>query len=159
MKNAELLLYTHGKPLADKPVSTITPDMVEAALQELWARAPNQGRRTLGMWERVLNYAKAKGWRQGDNPCAWEACHEFRFARRRAQDKGHHPAMDYAQLPQFMRDLRIRQDKGTWALALEFLILTCARTNEVLQAQWSEIDWDQRLWTLSADRMKGSHNG
>ena len=67
--------------------------------------------------------------------------------------------MNYQALPGFVKELRKKQDTGTWAVALEFLILTCARTNEVLQAQWSEIDWDQRLWTLSADRMKGSHNG
>jgi integrase len=67
-------------------------------------------------------------------------------ARRRATGRGHHQAMDYQQIPDFMRKLRQRQEKGTWAVALEFLILTAARTGEVLKAQWSEMDWDQRLW-------------
>jgi integrase len=153
MKNTKVLLFKHGAPLAQKPIASINADMIQAALEQLWKRAPNQGRRTLAIWERIFNFAKAKGMRQGDNPAAWEACHEYRFARQRPTDR-HHPAMDYTQLPQFIRDLRERQAKATWAVALEFLILTVARTSEVLKAQWSEIDFENRLWNVPKDRMK-----
>ena len=103
MKNAKLLLYKHGASLALKLVSEITPDMIQAALVKLWARAPYQGRRALNMWERVFDFAKAKGWRQGDNPCAWRGMHEYRFVRRRSIDGGHHPAMAYEALPEFLK--------------------------------------------------------
>jgi integrase len=152
MKNAKLLLHHHGAPLAGKRVGEITPDQVQETLKELWARAPNQARRTLSMFERVFDYAKAKGWRQGDNPCAWKGNMEYRFPRQRAQSGEHHPAMDYQALPGFVKELRTKQH--TWATALEFLILTCARTKEVLRSQWSEIDWDQKLWVLPKERTK-----
>jgi integrase len=154
MKNAVLLLHVHAAPLTQKRVAEITPDMIQSALKELWARTPNQARRTLSMFERVFDYAKAKGFRVGDNPCAWKGNMEYRFPRQRAQDRKHHSAMDYQALPGFVRELRKKQHTATWAVGLEFLILTCTRTSEVLKAQWSEIDWDQRLWTIPADRMK-----
>jgi integrase len=155
-KNAALLLYHHGAPLAGKRVAEITPDMIQAALTELWNRAPEQGRRTLSLWARLFDFTLAKGWRQGANPCAWRGCHEYRFPRRRTTERGHHAAMDYAQLPQFMRDLRMRQDGGTRALVLEFTILTCVRTSEALGARWEEIDFDTKLWTIPASRMKAN---
>src|SRR5262249_27053354 len=108
----------------------------------------------LGMWERVFNYAKAKGMRTGDNPCAWRGCFEYRFARRRAQDRGHFAAMDYQHIPAFMKELLQRQVRGVSALCLEFVILTSSRTGEALGMTWSEIDFDKRLWTIPPDRMK-----
>jgi integrase len=153
-KNATLLLYHHGAPLAGRRVGEISVDQIQETLKELWARAPNQARRTLSMFERVFDYAKAKGFRVGDNPCAWKGNMEYRFPRQRAQSGKHHPAMDYQALPRFVKELRKKQDTATWAVALEFLILTCARTKEVLRAQWSEIDWDQKLWVLPKDRTK-----
>jgi integrase len=158
MKNAKLLLHGHGAPLAGKRVGEITVDQIQETLKELWARAPNQARRTLSMFERVFDYAKAKGFRVGDNPCAWRGNMEYRFPRQRAQSGKHHPAMDYQALPGFVKELRKRQDTatgtGTWGVALEFLILTCARTKEVLRAQWSEIDWDNKVWVLPKERTK-----
>jgi integrase len=153
-KNAVLLLYHHGAPLAGKRVGEISVDQIQETLKELWARTPNQARRTLSMFERVFDFAKARGWRQGDNPCAWKGNMEYRFPRQRATDRRHHPAMNYQALPGFVKELRKRQDTATWAVALEFLILTCARTKEVLRAQFSEIDWDNKVWVLPKDRTK-----
>jgi integrase len=156
MKAAKLLLHKHGAPLAKKLVKDITPDDIQYALKELWKRAPNQGKRTLSMWERVLDFARAKGMRTGDNPGNWKGMFEYRFARRRSADKGHHAALPYEQMPAFMKELRLRQVErhGTGSLALEFTILTCARTAEVLGARWEEIDWDKCLWTVPKERMK-----
>jgi integrase len=155
MKNAKLLLHHHGKPLANKPVAEITSDMIQDALAKLWARAPNQGKRALGMFERVLDYGKAKGMRSGDNPAAWRGCFEYRFARRRAADKGHHLALPYEGMAAFMKDLRGRQGRGAGSVALEFTILTCVRTSEALAARWEEIDFDKSIWTVPKERMKG----
>jgi integrase len=155
MKNAELLLHHHGKPLANVPVGDVTTDMIQAALEQLWKRAPNQGQRALKMWERVLDYAKAKGMRSGDNPASWRGMFEYRFARRRAKDRGHHPALPYEKMSAFMRELRQRQIRGTSAACLEFAILTIVRTSEALGMRWSEIDFEKQLWTIPAERMKG----
>jgi integrase len=154
MRNTTLLLFTHGKALADKPVAQITPDMVQAALNKLWARAPVQARRTLGVWESVLDFAKAKGWRQGDNPAQWKGCHQYRFPKRRAIDRKHHAALPYEDLPAFVQQLRQKQERSTGALMLEFLILTCVRTGEVLGANWDEIDFDKKQWVIPGQRMK-----
>jgi integrase len=154
MKNAKLVLFHHGAPLANKPIADITPDVIQTTLEKLWARAPYQGRRTLRMWSRVLDYAKAKGMRQGDNPADWKGNMEYRFARRRAKDGRHHPALPYEDLPAFIRELRQRQIRGISATCLEFTILTCARTSEVLGMQWSEVDWEKRTWTVPKERMK-----
>jgi integrase len=154
LKNAKLVLFHHGAPLANKPVADITPDMIQGALEQLWARAPYQGRRTLRMWSRVLDCAKAKGMRQGDNPADWKGNMEYRFARLRAKDGRHHPALPYEDLPAFIRELRQRQIRGISATCLEFTILTCARTSEVLGMQWSEVDWEKRTWTAPKERMK-----
>ena len=154
MKNAAVLLHQHGASLATKRVAEITPNDVQAALKDLWERAPMQGRRALNMWERVFDFAKAKGWMQGQNPAEWKGLMQYGFPRVRKQDRGHYAAMPYEALPDFMRQLRQKQERSTGATALEFLIRTCARTGEVLGAQWDEIDWDKKLWTLSAERTK-----
>jgi integrase len=152
MANAVLLLYGHGAPLAQKRVAEITPNMIQAALEQLWKRAPEQGRRTLGFWARVFDYAKAKGWRSGDNPCAWRGCFEYRLPRRRTTERKHHPALPYEEVPAFLKVLR--QHRACSALALEFTILTCARTSEALGAGWAEVDFEKRLWTIPRARMK-----
>jgi integrase len=154
MNNARVLLHNHGALLATKRVAEITPDQVQAALKQLWERSPLQGRRALNMWERVFDFAKAKSWIQGQNPAQWKGLMQYRFPRIRKWDKGHYSAMDYAQVPEFMKVLRQRQERSTGAAALEFLILTCARRGEVLGMQWSEIDWDKKLWILPEERTK-----
>ena len=128
-------------------------DMLQSALTPLWERAPNQARRTLAMWARVMDYAKAKGLRVGDNPAAWRGCQEYRFPRLRSI-RGHYNAMPYEGVPNFIRLLRIRKAKS--AIAMEFCILTACRTNEVLTMQWSELDFENRVWTIPPTRTKMS---
>jgi integrase len=127
---------------------------VQSALDKLWSKAPVQARRALGVWESVLDFARAKSWRTGDNPCAWRGNMQYRFPRRRVSDRRHHAALPYQQMPVFMKALRVKQERSKGALALEFLILTVARTGEVLNAKWSEINFEQRLWTLPPERTK-----
>ena len=105
------------------------------------------------MWARVMDYAKAKGLRVGDNPAAWRGCQEYRFPRLRSI-RGHYNAMPYEGVPNFIRLLRIRKAKS--AIAMEFCILTACRTNEVLTMQWSELDFENRVWTIPPTRTKMS---
>jgi hypothetical protein len=154
LKSAKVLLFGHGKPLLVVPVASITPDQIQSALANLWARCPLQARRALAMFERVLDFAKARGQRTGDNPAAWRGCHQYRWPKRLHTDHKHYAAMDYVELPGFVAELRARQVRSSAARALEFLILTCARSGEVLGAQWSEIDWDNKVWSLVGMRTK-----
>ena len=80
--------------------------------------------------------------------------HEYRFPRQKKTDRNHYAAMDYAQVPNFMRVLRQKQVRSTGASALEFVILTACRTGEALGAQWSEFDFENRVWTLKPERTK-----
>jgi integrase len=154
MRNASLLLYHHGKPLAQKFVGEITPDLVQETLMDLWQCAPNQARRALRMFERVFDYAKAHGMRTGDNPAAWRGMHQYRFPIPPAADKQHFSAMHYDDIPEFIRQLRTYQNRSTAAVALEFTILCATRSSETLRMKWDEIDWKQKLWIIPAQRMK-----
>jgi hypothetical protein len=77
LHNIRVLLFGHGKPLLGVPVSAITPDMVQSTLSGLWNRHPNQAHRALAAFARVLDFARAKGMRQGDNPANWRGCQEY----------------------------------------------------------------------------------
>jgi integrase len=106
------------------------------------------------MFERVLDFAKARGMRAGDNPAAWRGNMEYRFPRQPNVDRNHYAAMDYVELPGFLTKLRARQVRSAGARALEFLILTAARTGEALNMAWDEIDWDNKVWSLIGMRTK-----
>jgi integrase len=106
-----------------------------------------------GRIESILDFAKARGWREGENPSRWKGNLEFVLPKR-AKVAGvvHHAALPYAELPEFVAELRQRD--GIAARALEFLILTAARSGEVLGATWAEVDLEGRLWTVPGSRMK-----
>jgi len=107
----------------------------------------------VSVWSRVFDYAKTMGFREGDNPCTWRGNMENVFFRPKNGDK-HHASMPFKDVPHFMSRVRLREVKGNSAAALEFLILTAARTNEVLGMRWSEIDLVNRVWKLSPERTK-----
>jgi integrase len=154
LKNCNVLLMQHGRALHHLAVKDVTPAHIERALQPLWAQTPKQARRALSMIERVLDYAKAKGYREGDNPAQWKGNMEYRFPKQPATERAHFEAMDYSKVPGFVKELRQRQSRSVAACALEFLILTCARSGEVLKSTWDEFDLESRLWTLAPDRTK-----
>ncbi|MGE3991159.1 tyrosine-type recombinase/integrase [Pseudorhodoplanes sp.] len=119
----------------------------------LWNALPETARRIRSRIERVFNYAKAHGWRSADNPAAWKGNLEPLFAGATIKrKKGNFAALEYDDLPAFVADLAKRD--GTAARALEFLILTAARTAEVIGATWNEIDLDKALWVIPGSRMK-----
>jgi integrase len=147
-----MTLETYAAPIRGKPVDTITTDDVLAVLKPIWLEKPETASRLRGRIEKVLDAAKAMGQRQGENPARWRGHLDHLLPRPSKLTRGHHAAMAYENVPRFVGRLRDRQ--ATAALALEFCILTAARSGEVLGAKWSEIDFEKKLWTVPADRMK-----
>lgn len=110
--------------------------------------------RVRGRIERVLDWAKVHGQRDGDNPARWRGNLENLLPKPTKVSKPkHHDAMPYADVPSFMATLAGREARSR--RALQFVILTAARTSEVTGSDWSEFDLDHRLWTIPASRMKG----
>jgi len=147
--------------MGDVPVDTIDTALVMKALEPIWQEKPETAKRVRGRIEAVLDWAKTAGYRNGDNPARWRGhlqnllmkpSSAAKAARRSKGHGEHHAALPYREIGAFMADLR--QQPGVAARALEFAILTAARTSEVIGARWDEIDMADRIWTVPADRMK-----
>lgn len=133
-------------------IDQVTTSDVVSCLKKSWTETPETAARLRGRIERVLDAAKAKGLRDGENPARWRGHLEHFLPKRQKLTRGHHAALPYQAVPAFVRDLSTRS--GTSALALEFLILTAARSGEVRGATWSEVDLIEQVWTVPARRMK-----
>lgn len=141
------------KTLLKRSVATIDTDDVVAVLSPVWKIKNETASRIRGRIERVLDFARVSGWREGENPARWKGHLEHLLAP--VDDKlsrGHHAALPYAEIPEFFQALK--GVNGFGAKALEFLLLTAARTGEVIGATWSEIDLEGGIWTVPAERMK-----
>lgn len=145
-------LETYAASLRAKPVDTITTDDVLTALKPIWITKAETASRVRGRIEKVLDAAKAKGFRDGENPARWRGHLDHLLPKPPKLSRGHHPAMPYEEVATFIANLRQRE--ATAALALELCILTAARSGEVLGMHWSEIDFDKKIWTVPAGRMK-----
>lgn len=145
-------LTVAAKPLQPLPVDEITTDDVLAVLRPVWKRTPVTASRLRGRIERVLDAAKARGLRTGENPARWRGHLDVLLPKNKRLVRGHHAAMPMEQLAAFMAALRDRP--AVAARALEFTILTAARTGESLNARWSEIDLEAGIWIVPAERMK-----
>lgn len=136
------------------PVALIDTAHVMTILEPIWATKTETASRVRGRIEAVLDWSKARHYRDGENPARWRGhLDKLLPARSRVAKVRHHAALSYADLPAFAA--RIRANPFVSARALEFLVLTAARTGESIGAQWSEIDLDAALWTVPAERMKG----
>jgi integrase len=149
-----MTLREYAAPLRLMPIDTITTEDVLGVLKPIWSTKAETASRLRGRVERVLNAAKAKGYRSGENPAAWRGHLENLLPKRQKLTRGHHAALPYADVPAFVAKLRKRD--AVAALALEFAILTAARSGEVLGARWREIDFDARTWTIEPERMKAA---
>ena len=147
-------LKNYAAPLRPKPVGEIETVDVLNVLQPIWQAKPETASRLRGRIESVLDAAKAKGLRTGDNPARWRGHLDQLLPRRAKLSRGHHAAMSIDDLPAFMA--RIRTRAGVSARALEFTILAAARTGEAIGARWDEFDLDKALWSVPAGRMKAS---
>jgi len=135
------------------PVQDVDVGLVMRALEPIWREKPETASRVRGRIENVLDWATARGYRQGENPARWRGHLENLLPKKtKVQRVEHHAALPYAELPEFMVELQRRE--GVAARALEFLALTAVRTGEVRGAKWSEINLVQRLWTIPAERVK-----
>jgi integrase len=143
------------KAIRAKPVNEIDTEAVLKVLQPIWTKVPETASRLRGRIENILDAAKARGFRTGENPAMWRGHLKTLLPARQRLTRGHHAALAYDALPSFMADLRAR--KSTAALALELAILTASRSGEVLNAEWSEFDLDKAIWTVPATRMKAGH--
>jgi integrase len=149
-----MTLTVYADPLRAEPVDKIDTADVLGVLRPIWQAKPETASRLRGRIERVLNAAKAKGYRTGENPAAWRGHLENLLLKPSRLSRGHHAAMRYQDVPGFVAKLRERE--AVAALGLEFTILTAGRSGEILGARWSEIDLDTKVWTIPAERMKAA---
>ena len=142
-----------GPVLGKMSVTEIETDDVLRVLEPLWQAKPETASRVRGRIENVLDWAKVRGLREGANPAAWRGhLAHLLPARNKSRSVKHHPALPWREMPKFMAALRANGSIS--AKALEFTILTAARTSEVIEAQWAEIEIDGCVWTVPKERMK-----
>lgn len=147
-------LTTYAYPVFDsRPVSAIDTSLVMRVLEPIWTTKTETASRLRGRIESVLDWATVRGYRSGENPARLKGHLDTLLPKRsRVQNVEHHPALPYADLPAFMN--KLRSGEGVAARALELLILTATRTNEVIGATWQEFNLDEGIWTIPAERMK-----
>ncbi|KZD23896.1 tyrosine-type recombinase/integrase [Tardiphaga robiniae] len=144
-------LKTYAYPaFGDRRIDQIDTPEILKALSPIWLTKQETARRVRQRIGTVLDWAKAAGFRSGNNPVEEIS----KALPRQSERKGHHAAIPYAEVPAFVRGLAGADVATIPDLAFEFLILTAARTGEVLEARWEEIDLDQAAWTIPAGRMK-----
>ena len=135
-------------------VADVDTGSVMRCIEPLWKTKTETASRLRARIESVLGYATTHGWRSGDNPARWrDHLENLLPGRAKVQPVEHHGAMPYAELPGFIAELRGHE--GVIPRALEFCILTACRTEEVMGADWNEIDLKAKTWTRPAERMKG----
>lgn len=146
-------LDTANEILGDLPVHEIDVGLVLRVLEPIWTTKNETASRLRGRIEAILDWATVRGYRTGANPAQWKGrlAHALP-ARARVRRVEHHAALPFDEIGAFMAALR-KQD-GTAARALEFTILTAARTNETIGATWAEIDLDAKIWIVPGPRMK-----
>ncbi|MBU7579829.1 MAG: integrase arm-type DNA-binding domain-containing protein [Porphyrobacter sp.] len=149
----ENTLKTYAYPVfGNLPVAEVDTPHVLKVLEPIWREVPETASRLRGRIETVLDSAKARGYRQGENPARWRGHLAQILPARTKLSRGHHKAMPYDAIPAFVEQLQERE--AVAALALEFVILTAARSGEVIGSTWGEVDLAKAVWTVPADRMK-----
>ena len=140
--------------LGSLPVPSVDVGAVLRVLEPIWREKPETASRLRGRIESILDYARARGWRDGENPARWRGhLAELLPSRAKVRAVEHHAALPWRDAPAFMALLA--KQEGVAAKALQFTILTAARTNEALGMVWEELDLDTATWTVPAGRMKG----
>lgn len=147
-------IATYAEPvLGSISVQAIDTALVLKALEPIWTKKPETASRLRGRIEQVLDWAKARGYRDAENPARWKGhLNNLLPARSKVRRVEHHAALPYDDLPGFMAALRAQE--GTAARALEFAILTAARTGEVIGARWNEFKLVEKIWIIPGERMK-----
>jgi len=149
-------LSTYAYPIFGKlSVADVDQALVLKSLEPVWRTKPETAKRLRGRIQSVLDWATARGYRQGDNPARWRGhLDKLLPARSKVARVKHLAALPYAEIGAFVA--KLREQEGTGARCLEFVIVTCVRTSEAIGARWSEIDLSKRLWIIPPDRMKAA---
>jgi len=147
-------LSTYAYPvIGTMDVADVGVSEVMQILEPIWYTKTETASRLRGRLESILSWAIVRGHRAPPNPAVWRGHLDSLLPKpSRVHTIINHPALDWREMPGFMADLSRRP--GTSARALEFTILTAARSGEVRKARWEEIDWRDRLWIVPAERMK-----
>jgi len=147
-------LATYAEPvMGGLSVQAIDTALVLKVLEPIWTAKPETAGRVRGRIESILDWAKVRGYRAGENPARWRGHLDHLLpARSKVRKVEHHAALPYTELPGFL--VALRDQQGIAASALEFTILTAARTGAVIGAQWSEFDLLNKTWIVAAERMK-----
>jgi integrase len=139
--------------IGDVSVQSIDTALVMKVIEPIWAIKPETANRVRGRIETVLDWATARGYRHGENPARWRGhLDKLLPSRAKVRKIKHHSALPYAELPAFLG--KLREQEGIAARALEFVILTAARTGETIGARRTEFSTKEKLWTVPAGRMK-----
>jgi len=134
-------------------VQAIDTGLVLKVLEPIWGTKTETASRVRGRIESVLDWATVREYRRGENPARWRGhLDKLLPARSKVQKVEHHSALPYAEIGNFVAELR--KQIGVSPLALEFLILTTSRTGEVIGARWPEFDMAAKVWTVPGERMK-----
>lgn len=149
-------LTVHAFPvIGSLRVADIDRAHVLRVIEPIWTTKTETANRVRGRIEQILDWATVRGFRHGENPARWKGyLDKVLPARAKVQKVQHHAALPIAELPDFMT--RLRRRNGIGPKALEFAILTAARSGEVRGATWDEIDLESRVWTIPAERMKAA---
>ena len=149
-------LRNYASPVfGSSPVQAIDLALVMKALEPIWQTKSETASRLRGRIESVLDWATVRGYRKGENPARWRGhLDKLLPARAKIQKVVHHPALPYSEIADFMVSLRTQE--GIAARALEFLILTAARTGEIIGARWNEVDLEEKIWVVPGARMKAA---
>jgi integrase len=151
-----MTLTRYCERIRNMPVDAIDTEAVLSVLKPLWTRAPETASRLRGRIEQILDAAKARGFigRNEANPARWRGHLDKLLPKRAKLTRGHFAAMPYGEVPDFAASLR--EHPTTAARALEFCILTAARSGEALAARWDEIDFASKIWTVPPARTKAA---
>jgi Arm DNA-binding domain len=141
-----MTLTVYCEPLRSMSVAEIGTEDILKVLKPLWTTKPETASRLRGRIERVFDFARARGQRSGENPARWRGHFDAILPKMAKLTRGHHKAMPFDEVPVFMAALRER--KGIAPRALEFAILTAARSGEVLGARWDEVNLQAAVWTV-----------
>jgi integrase len=158
-------LSTYAYPfIGALPVQAVDVNLVLQVLEPIWTKKPETANRVRGRIEAILNWATVRGYRAGENPARWRGHLDCLLpAQRKVRKVKHHEALPYAQLPDFIAELR--QCNGTAARALEFLILTAARTGDIIgdnrddgpAMQWGHVDFASKVWIVPKTKKIDGH--
>jgi integrase len=139
--------------IGELPIARIDTALIVKCIEPFWKAKPETAKRVRGRIERVLDWAKVRGFRDGENPARWRGhLDKLLPSPRKVRAVKHHAAIPWREIPLFMAEVRARDELAT--RALEFTVLTALRTGEIIAAKWAEVDIAAKVWTIPAVRMK-----